>query len=144
MLLVLEFIGKQRFLLMTEMGFDLGSRFKPPGESAQIGLAERKTSRGQMHAGEHFAHAGALELVDAFDGLALEPIGNGKGLAADEFKQISGAASCRTGDAAAVLFQVLGKFQIKGQLLRKQALENGEHPASARGVKKIVRVLDAR
>ena len=73
---------------------------------------------------------------------AGQPVDQRRRLAAQAVQDPAFAVGPRFGHRQAVPGQVLHQLQVKGQLVRRQTLEQGQHPFALVGADEVVGVLD--
>ena len=135
----LQQLGLGRFQVRQ----DQGHGFVPPGQGAQIVLAQMKASAHQMHARQGGTHLCAVRGAGCEFALARQHVHHGGGFAAQGVHHFAPGVRRRVGYGNAVGGQVRHQAQVVGELFGGQALKQGQHVAGAFGVGKVVGVLDA-
>ena len=116
----------------------------PPARAAHVGRGWSEVGGRQVHAGQQRAHGLTVFRCGVHDRLAGQPRDQRGGLAVEHAEQppLAVGQRGRAGNAAAG--QMLHQFQVEGQLLDRQPLDQGEDPAALGRVNEVVGVLDAR
>jgi len=121
----------------------LGRRGLPPGQSAQVGLAQREVLAGQVGARQRGARQAAV--VRARSGLvaARQAGDDGAGLAVQGGQPRAVAQRLRLGDGDAARGQVVHQFDVERQLFLRQHLEQRQYVLAAGRIQEEVGVFDA-
>ena len=142
--LEVDFFFQQVFLRRIEKRADFLRGHAPPLRAARVLEVGAVGARGEMHAREQRAELGAGGRVRALD--------RGAGKARDERGRLAfqalqvavGEVGDRRRAGNAVAREVRHQVEVERQLLRRQALEQGQHVAALGRGDEVVAVLDAR
>ncbi|MNK88504.1 hypothetical protein D3C87_1084680 [compost metagenome] len=125
--LVGDLAGQQLALGRVEERQDLGFGLAPPGQAAQVGLLARIVLPGQMHAGQHGAHLGAVAGLRGQLRGPGEPRDDGRRLALERAQDLPVARGHGRRHADAMPGQMVHQVQVVRQLREAQPLEDGQH-----------------